>query len=269
MAGVPVGKATAVCITHFHGDHCLGLPGIIQRRSLSQQNRPLPVYFPAESIATFTHLMHSSLYDDGPVEPCPVSRPGVAGRLGASDLIAEPLHHRVPTIGYRIQAPARLHLEPERVAKAGLAGSAIGELVARGEIETESGPVAVKDLGTERPGQAFAFVMDTRLCGGAFRLAKDVDVLITEATYLDRDRTLAERGMHMTARQAAWLARESGVGQLVLSHFSSRYDDTADFATEATEVFPPTIVAADTSVIRMPGSSAEPTVGSAWDTLGT
>ena len=269
-AGVSVGKTTAVCITHFHGDHCLGLPGIIQRRALSQRNTPLPVYFPADSTATFSHLMHSSLYDEGWVEPIPVSRAGVAGHLGESTLISEPLHHRVPTIGYRVQAPTRVHLEPERLAEAGLSGPAIGELVARGAVVNDAGTtVAVEDFATERAGQAMAFVMDTRLCGGAFRLSKDVDLLVAEATYLDQDRGLAERGMHMTARQAAWLARESGVGQLVLSHFSSRYAATTDFAIEATEVFPPTIIAVDASVVRIPGSGDEPSVGSAWDTVGT
>lgn len=251
-AGVAIGKATAVCITHFHGDHCLGLPGIIQRRYLSQCEEPLPIYYPSASQTTFTHLLLSSIYDDALIDPRPIGRRGVIGRLGDSMLISEPLRHKAPTIGYRIEAPAAFHFDAGKLAGAGLVGSQIGQLASTGRAMTPAGEVDKEDLGEERPGQAMAFLMDTRLCGGALRLARDVDLLVTEATYLDRDRLLAERGMHLTARQAAWLARESGATSLVISHFSARYDDVEEFEQEAREVFPPTVAAADLGVYRLP-----------------
>ena len=95
--------------------------------------------------------------------------------------------------------------------------------------------------------------MDTAWCDGALELADGVDLLVCESTFLDRDADLAERYLHMTARQAGRLAAEAGARRLVLTHFSRRYDDPAEFAAEAGEQFDGDIVvAADLDRIDVP-----------------
>lgn len=114
----------------------------------------------------------------------------------------------------------------------------------------------LEDVSVPRPGQTFAFVMDTRLCDAAVELAAGADLLVCEATFLSDDQDLATAYGHMTATQAAWLAREAGVRRLVLSHFSQRYPDEARFVAEASEIFPDVVVANDLDVIPLPPRAA-------------
>jgi ribonuclease Z len=118
---------------------------------------------------------------------------------------------------------------PDRLAAAGIQGPDVGLLQRRGELRG----VTVAEVSEPRPGQRFAFVMDTRLCDGVFELAEGCDLLVIESTFLDRDAALAQEYGHLTAAQAARVAAECGVRHLVLTHFSQRYDDPESFAREA------------------------------------
>src|SRR5690606_18198911 len=112
--------------------------------------------------------------------------------------------------------------------------------------------VRVEDVSVPRPGQSFAFVMDTRPCEAARALAEGVDMLVCESTYLTTERREAwERG-HMTALQAGELAREAGAGTLVLTHFSQRYPDERMFLAEASAAHPTVIAARDGLRVPMP-----------------
>jgi ribonuclease Z len=111
--------------------------------------------------------------------------------------------------------------------------------------------VSLDDVSVERRGQRFAHVMDTRLCDNVYALAEGADLLVIEATYLDAERHLAEENSHMTAAQAARVAAECGVRQLVLSHFSQRYEDLTLFAVEAAVHFEGDLVVAE-DLTRVP-----------------
>lgn len=261
LAGVAIGRATALCITHFHGDHCLGLPGVIQRRALSQCDEPLPVYFPAEGLGYYHHLVQASIYDNEYVEPIPVSGPGEIGRIGRSVLLSQPLQHRVPTIGYRVQEPDRTGLAVERLERMQVTGRQAQELSEVGRTRIGGRSVTVEEVAELRPGQSMAFVMDTTICDGAVALADHADLLVCEATYLERDGALARQGSHLTARQAAWLARESGARRLVLTHFSGRYDEVDEFEAEASEIHDDVVVARDLDVIAVPARHRAPVSG--------
>ena len=113
-------------------------------------------------------------------------------------------------------------------------------------------------MSVARPGQTFGFVMDTRLCDAAVSLAAGVDLLVCESTFLSDDQDLATAYGHMTASQAAWLARESGARRLVLTHFSQRYTDDARFLAEAGEIFPDVVVARDLDVVAVPARPPPP-----------
>ncbi|MEK8225904.1 MBL fold metallo-hydrolase [Oerskovia sp. M15] len=113
--------------------------------------------------------------------------------------------------------------------------------------------VGLEEVSVVRPGQSFAFVMDTRMCDAVLSLARGVDLLVIESTFLDRDRELAEAFGHLTALQAASVAAECGVRSLVLTHFSQRYQDPAEFWKEARTVFDGELtVAEDLDRVRVP-----------------
>ena len=163
------------------------------------------------------------------------------------------LDHGVPTLGYRIEERSGWTLLPDKLAAAGLRGPMIKQLQQQGEVEIEGRRITLGDVGVPRRGQVVAFVMDTRLCDNAYVLARDADMLICESTYLEEDADKARDNGHLTARQAAQIAKEAKVGMLVLTHFSRRYERTAPFVSEAREVFEGEIVAAkDFDVIDLP-----------------
>ncbi len=255
MAGVASSAITRICITHFHGDHCLGLPGVLQRLSLDHVGHPVGVWYPASGQEFYDRLRRCALYNDTvDVRPHPVHQDGaVDPGPEPFALLAARLDHRADTFGWRLVEPDGRRMLPDRLAAAGIAGPDVGRLQREGSLVTGDGrTVTLNAMSEHRPGQIFAFVMDTRLCDGAVALAEGADLLVCESTFLERDADLAAAYGHLTAAQAARLAVEAGARQLVLTHFSQRYPDDADFAAEAGEIFPDVVVVKDLDRVPVP-----------------
>jgi ribonuclease Z len=258
-AGISATALTRIAITHLHGDHSLGLAGVVQRISLDGVPQTVPITFPASGMRWVEALCDSTAYyhqehialqglsHDGAV-------PRVPGELhGPAVLRAARLDHSLEAYGYRLDEPDGRRMDPERLAAAGIAGPDVGRLAREGTLHTPHGTVRVEDVSDPRPGQSFAFVMDTRMCDAVWDLADGVDLLVIESTFLDRDRDLARDHGHLTALQAATVAARSGVRSLVLTHFSQRYTDPAEFEKEARTVFDGELtVAADLDRIPVP-----------------
>ena len=241
MAGLAVSPLTRVCVTHFHGDHSLGLAGIIQRISLDRVPHPVVMNFPAGGRDYFERLRRATSYwDHADLRVEPVGA-GFAAETPAGRLTALPLRHSIETYGYRVVEPDSRRMVPELLDKHGIAGPAVGELQRTGRL----GDVRLEDVSAPRPGQSFAFVMDTRLCDSVYELATGVDMLVIESTFLDTDIALAERYGHLTAGQAATVAQDCGVRTLVLTHFSQRYTEPDAFRQEAAEWFEGDVVVAE------------------------
>ena len=252
LAGVSPRAVSRICLTHFHGDHCLGLPGVLMRLALDGGRLPVDVHYPAGGREHFEHLCRASVGQDR-VE---VRGWATAGRAtvdcGPYTLRSVPLRHRVETLGWRIDEPDGRRMLPARLAAFGIAGPDIGRLQREGRIEVAGRTITVEEVSEPRPGQSVAFVMDTAWCDGALELADGADLLVCESTFLDRDADLAASFMHLTARQAARLAAAAGARRLVLTHFSRRYDDPAEFAAEAGEAFGDVVIAADLDRVEVP-----------------
>jgi ribonuclease Z len=247
LAGVTVSPLTRICVTHFHGDHSLGLPGVIQRISLDRVPHPVVVHFPPSGLEFYERLRFAtSFFDNADVRPEPVGA-GWSAETSAGRLTALPLRHSVETYGYRLVEPDRRRLIPERLAAYGISGPAVGELQRTGR----RGGVSVEQVSVVRPGQRFAFVMDTGLCDNVFALAEGADLLVIESTFLSEDRELAGMVGHLTAGQAASVARQAGVRVLVLTHFSQRYQDPPRFLDEARAEFDGEIIVAE-DLMRIP-----------------
>jgi ribonuclease Z len=253
LAGVASSAVTRICITHFHGDHCLGLPGVLQRLSLDRVGHPVAAYYPAGGQEFFDRLRRAALYEDTvDLRPRAVSGPG---EVDASPfaLTAARLDHGAETLGWRLVEPDGRRMLPERLEAAGIAGPDIGRLQREGVLEVAGGRrVTLAEMSEHRPGQRFAFVMDTRLCDAAFELAEGADLVVCESTYLSRDGDLAAAYGHLTVTQAARIAAEAGARRLVLTHFSQRYGDEAEFLTEAREVFPDVVAVRDLDRVAVP-----------------
>lgn len=252
MANVSATDIDRICVTHFHGDHCLGLAGITQRISLDGVPHDVPVHFPRSGQKYYDRLRHASIFRDrAKLVPRPIDGPGV---LDASDIVVrcEALDHGVPTYGYRIEEPPSVRMLPEQLAARGVKGRAIGELQRNGSVVVDGSTVHLDEVSEPKPGQSFALIMDTRPCPGALKLAQGVDLLVCESTYLDRHEREAHDHKHMTARQAATIAREAGARKLVLTHFSQRYPRVKAFLDEARPVFENVVAAEDGMRIDVP-----------------
>ncbi len=257
FAGVTAHQVTRVCVTHFHGDHCLGLPGVLQRMALDQVTRTVEVSYPASGAEVFGRLRHAALFRDVlKVRERPV--PDTGGVLVSGPdfrLEARPLSHRVPTVGYRLTEPDGRRMLPAELAARGITGPDIGRLQKDGKIMRNGEWIHLTDVSEFRRGQKFAFVMDTRLCDAAFELAADADLLVCESTFADADASLADDFGHLTAGQAGRIAASAGARRLVLTHISQRYDAAAasQLARDAAAAFDGDIIlASDLDRIPVP-----------------
>jgi ribonuclease Z len=223
-AGVSANQITRICLTHVHGDHCYGLPGVLSRMSLDGVKHPVHLHYPASGEDVVRALVS-------------VASPGIDLRLRphsdageiAPGLEVRPLRHRIETYGYRLTEPDGRTMLPERLAAAGITGPDAGRLQREGVLPG----VRLEDVSIPRAGQGFAFIMDTAPCEGAEGLADGVDLLVAESTFSDDDAALAAQYAHLTAGQAGDLAANGGAGKLVLTHFSSRYGDVDVLAEQA------------------------------------
>ncbi|MGJ5897066.1 ribonuclease Z [Streptomyces niveiscabiei] len=231
-AGVAAHDLKRICVTHFHGDHSLGLAGVIQRVNLDQVPHPVVAHYPRSGQRFFDRLRYSTAYRETVgITESPVAGGGMLTLAEGPSytLEAHRLSHPVESYGYRLVEPDGRRILPARLAEHGIKGPDVGRIQREGAL----GDVTLDDVSELRRGQRFAFVMDTRLCDGVHALAEDCDMLVIESTFLDEDAQLAQDHGHLTAVQAAAVARDAGVRHLVLTHFSQRYTDPEEFERQA------------------------------------
>ena len=253
-SGVSASKIHRVLITHFHGDHCLGFAGLVQRISLDEVPHPIGVIYPESGQVYLDRLRRASIFlDRTQLQLRPIRAPGVIDREpGTFTIETLPLDHGVPSWGYRLVEPDGLRMLPEKLAAAEVRGPLVGQLLRDGRVTAGGRTVHLHEVSEPRRGQVFAFVMDTRICDNAVALARGADLLVCESTYRSTEtREAIERG-HMTAAQAAEVAREAGARRLVLTHFSQRYPEVQPFLEEAAAVHPEVVAATDGDIIPVP-----------------
>ncbi len=229
-AGAAAHDLNRILVTHFHGDHSLGLAGVIQRVNLDRVPHEVTAHYPLSGQHFFERLRYATAYRETvALTEAPVADDGVLATTPAYTLEARRLSHPVESFGYRLVEPDGRRMLPERLAEHGIRGPDVGVLHREGSLRG----VTLDDVSEVRRGQRFAFVMDTRLCEGVDALAEDCDLLVIESTFLDGYHKLASDHGHLTAGQAGRVAKEAGVRHLVLTHFSQRYSDPGEFEREA------------------------------------
>ncbi|MEV0196674.1 ribonuclease Z [Nonomuraea sp. NPDC050691] len=256
-AGLSANDVHWLCLTHFHGDHCLGVPGVVQRIARDKVRHPVRAVFPASGLTYWQRLRHAAAFADTDViGEHPLS--GDHAVLG--QLSARRLSHPVESYGYRLQEPAGRRMLPDRLAAHGIHGSEIGELQRTGSVRG----VTLDQCSVPRPGQSVAFIMDTRLCDAVFELAERTDLLVIESTFLSAEEALAQEYGHLTAEQAGLVASRTGARRLVLTHFSERYGfaDEPAFLAEARRHYDGDVVLArDLTTVPVPRRPQHLTIG--------
>jgi ribonuclease Z len=253
-AGVPSSAITRLCLSHFHGDHVLGVPGVVQRLSLDAVPHPVVAHYPASGQVFFDRLRHASVFHEvAEIRERPLTDDGPVAEGPFGTLEVRRLDHLVESFGYRLVEPDGRRMLPDELARAGVTGPDVGRLQREGSLVVGGRTVRLEDVSVPRRGQRFAFVMDSRLCDGVHALADGADLLVIESTFLAEDADLAQRYGHLTAAQAGAVAEFAGVRRLVLTHFSQRYLEPERFGDEAAAAFGgEVVVAADLDRIAVP-----------------
>jgi ribonuclease Z len=244
---------TRIFVSHFHGDHCLGLGSMLMRLNLDKVTHPIHCYYPASGKKYFDRLRYGTIYHETiQVVEHPVSEPGVVEDNGAFKIEAAFLDHGVDNIAWRITEADTRKYHKEKLEHHGIKGMLVKELLTNGKISIGDQVISLEDVSWIRRGDTFAYVADTRYCQEAIEIAKNAKLLLCESTYLEEDKELAHKHYHLTAKQAANIAKEANAQQLILTHFSARYLNPNAFANEASPIFPNTYIAEDLKVFPFP-----------------
>ncbi len=253
FANVAPTCVTRIFVSHFHGDHCLGLGSMLMRLNLDKVTHPIHCYYPASGKVYFDRLRYGTIYHEIiEVIEHPVSSEGIVHIDDHFQIEAKFLEHGVDNIGWRIKEPDTRKFDRNKLDALGVRGPLVRTLEQEGVIRIDGRTIHLDEVSHIRPGDVLALVIDTLPCQEAIDLARDAKVLLCESTYLEAHHHLASKHHHMTAAQAAQIAKKAGAKQLILTHFSARYQDLGEFAREARAIFPNTVIAEDFKVFPFP-----------------
>lgn len=237
-----------IFITHFHGDHFLGLPGFIQTFQLNDREEALHIYGPSGIKRIVDTIIHLGYFKPSyPIYAHEVKAGDIIEFEGYKIKVANACHN-VPALAYCLEEDERPgRFNKEKALKLGIPEGPLFRKLQQGESIEVNGKIITPDmvLGKPRRGRKITISGDTMPCPSIIELARNSDVLIHDATF---DSTMEERAKeygHSTAKQAAMVAMEAGVEKLFLTHISPRYKDAQLLEEEAREIFPESYVARD------------------------
>ncbi len=239
-------KITKILITHWHGDHVLGLPGLLQNLSRNNYNKVLEIYGPKESSRFFKNML-SWFYTDVRIKIKVIEvEEGIFFENEDFILKATKLNHTVPCLGYSFIEKDKRKINLNYLKKFGLKNDPIIRDLQKGkDIIWKGKKIKNKPATTIRKGKKITFVLDTGFTKKIINLAENSDLLICESTHSDELKEKAEAYHHLTARQAGEIAKKAKVKELILTHFSQRYKDVTFLLKETKKVFKNTKAAND------------------------
>jgi ribonuclease Z len=248
LAKIAPTKITKILITHWHGDHVLGLPGLLQTLGANEYSKVLDIYGPRGSREYLANMFKGFVNEFRIKMRVNEIKEGVFFKSKDFMLEAKELEHSCPCLGYNFIEADKRNVNVNYTKKFGLTRHPILRELQEGKNITWKGQkIMAEDATTTRKGKKISFILDTGYTKNAIEMAENADLLICEATMLDELKEKTEQYKHLTTKQAAQIAKEAGVKKLVITHFSQRYkeSDTKKLEKEAKEVFKETVAAKD------------------------
>lgn len=244
-------------ISHFHADHCGGVPGFLLSMAKAKRDEPFHIYGPEglREVIAGLRVIAPQL----PYEVVLHEIPAAGGHFSAIglDIDAFPLHHSVPCLGFRFELKRPPGFDPQKALALGIPVHQWGTLQGGGEVLHEGRTYTFADVaGAPRKGLSFVYATDTRPVESIVRMGAGTDLMILEGMYgSDAKRSQAHKNRHMIFHEAAELSRRAGTRQLILTHYSNCIEDPAEYLPEAQAIFPETVAAADlmTMTLRYEG----------------
>jgi len=226
---------------------------MLMRLNLDKVQHPIHCYYPASGKVYFDRLRFCSIYHEViKVIEHPVEKSGLV-EDGDFRIEAEFLEHGgIDNIGWRITESDTRKFDKAKLTNLGVVGPLVRELEKNKKIQVDGRLVTLDDVSQIRKGDVLTVAIDSVPCPEIKKLARGAKLFLCESTYLDKHKDLAKDHHHMTAKQAAEIARDAGVSQLILTHFSARYQDLSEFEQEARSIFPNTLIADDLKQFPFP-----------------
>ena len=246
-----------VFITHLHGDHCFGLMGLISTLGLLGRTAPLHVYGPQDIETLFQPLIDyhcNGMTYEVVFHPIDTHQNVCIYEDKSLQVFSIPLKHRIRCCGYYFkEKELSRHILKEAIEKYAIPISQINNVKAGLDYVMPNGQIVKNEVLTTPPSPArsFAYCSDTVFRPEIAEMMKGVDLLYHEATFAESEKQLCSMVYHSTAKQAAEIARLAGAKQLMLGHYSSRYNDETILQKEAAEVFENTILAKEGLVVTV------------------
>jgi ribonuclease Z len=250
-------KNMKIFVTHMHGDHMLGLPGVLQTMALLDRERKVEVFGPV-GIRRFLECVGETVQFvlTFPVEVCEVMKPGLVCEEEEYVVEAVVSNHVVPSFAYAlVEKPRAGRFYPKKAKALGIPKGILWSKLQHGEsVRLPNGSIvkARQVVGPSRRGRKIVYTGDTRPFKELASMARDADLLIHDGTLDDDLAERAERDGHSTPSQAAACAKEACVKQLVLTHISARYDDTGGLLKHAKKIFRKSLIAEDFMSVELP-----------------
>ncbi|MDO8556629.1 MAG: ribonuclease Z [Nanoarchaeota archaeon] len=239
IAGIPPTAITKILLTHWHGDHMLGLPGLLQSMIGNHYGKVLEIYGPKGIKQQLEALFACTLRGSAlKVQVKEVVQDGVIFQNNDFQLEAVKVKHSVPCVSYAFQELPRRKMKLSVLKKLGIPkGPLFGKLQKGQDVVFENKKISADKVTELILGKRIAYVTDTSLVDACYVIAKDADVLMCESTFVKSEELKAKDTYHLTAEQAALIAKKAKVKKLALMHFSQRYKDTSTVVKEAAKVF--------------------------------
>jgi len=249
---IPLTKITKILITHWHGDHVFGLPGVLSTLGASGYSKTLEIYGPKGTKRYFDSMLKAFVFDKRIEFEVKEIGEGVFFENREFCLEAAKLEHGIITLGYSFIENDIRHVDAKKVKKLGIPnGPLMGKLQMNEVVSFKGKNVNPKDVTYIEKGRKITVIADTLPCKNCVKLAKDADLLICEATYSSKLEGKGEEYGHMTGKQAAMIANQANAKKLLLTHFSARYKTTHEVEEDAKGVFNNSIAAKDFMVIKV------------------
>jgi ribonuclease Z len=249
-SGVGFRRLDRLLLTHAHFDHVLGIPGLFSTLRLRQSADLMTIHGGTGTLDVVVRML-AGLWGEGrapiPLKLVPLQQGWI---LDAGDFVIDcfPVRHRdTDSFGFVFESPSRRHLLPDRLAALGVPDGPMRKELADGRrVRLDDGSTVDPEqvLGPPTGGKKIVVVGDVETIDGLADHVRDADLLVIEATFLDRDAPTARNYGHLTAAEAARFAATNNVQQLVLTHLSGRYED-GEILAEAAKIFPNVRIAAD------------------------
>lgn len=238
-----------IFITHLHGDHCFGLPGLVSTFALLGRTADMHIYGPADLEKVMQPLLNyfcSGIPFAVHFHSVDTSVGSVVYEDRSVQVEAFPLQHRKPCVGYLFrEKPSLPHIKRDMIDFLGIPHFAINDIKSGGGWTTADGVFYPHErlVTPAEPPRSYAYCSDTRFVPELAETLKGVNLLFHEATFSEADAERAVETRHSTARQAATLAKAAEVRRLLIGHFSARYEDENILLKEAQAVFAETLLA--------------------------